>query len=55
VVDDNIVNPRLAQVMLEKKGHQVTVAGNGVPVSALRLPKMAGHPEMFRIGAIEKY
>jgi CheY-like chemotaxis protein len=29
VVEDNLVNQRLAQTLLQKKGHQVTVAGNG--------------------------
>jgi CheY-like chemotaxis protein len=29
VVEDNPVNQRLAQVLLQKKGHKVTLAGNG--------------------------
>ena len=41
LVEDNLINQRLASALLQKQGHHVTVAGNGAEAVALLCPPAA--------------
>jgi CheY-like chemotaxis protein len=67
LAEDNIVNQRLAVALLEKAGHQVTVAANGrlaldalasqpfdVVLMDMQMPEMGGEEAMAIIRAEER-